>query len=87
MGVPVVTLVGAAFFERLSYSNLSNAGLSDLCAFTRDEYVAKAVELAADVKRRAFLRQNLRAQIRQNPLGQTERFADNFYKKIKEVLS
>jgi len=87
MGVPVVTLVGAAFFERLSYSNLSNAGLGDLCAFTRDEYVAKAVELSADVKRRSFLRQNLRALIRRNPLGQTERFADNFYKKIEEVLS
>ena len=29
MGVPVVTLVGEAFFERLSYSNLNNAGLAN----------------------------------------------------------
>ncbi|MEJ0069233.1 MAG: tetratricopeptide repeat protein [Pseudomonadota bacterium] len=35
MGVPTVTLVGPAFFERLSYSNLSNAGLGDLCSFSR----------------------------------------------------
>jgi predicted O-linked N-acetylglucosamine transferase (SPINDLY family) len=32
MGVPTITLVGPGFPERLSYSNLSNAGLGDLCA-------------------------------------------------------
>jgi len=86
MGVPVVTLVGPALFERLSYSILNNAGLGDLCAFTREEYIAKAVALAEDRKRREMLRTGLRAQIRSNPLGQTERFAENFYKKIESVL-
>ncbi len=79
-------MVGAAFFERLSYSNLNNAGLGDLCAFTREEYIAKAVALAGDKKRREMLRVGLRAQIRSKPLGQTERFAQNFYKKIEDVL-
>ncbi len=86
MGVPVVTLVGPAFYERLSYSNLNNAGLGDLCAFTREEYIAKAVALAGDKKRREMLRVGMRAQIRARPLGQTERFAENFYKKIESVL-
>ena len=86
MGVPAVTLVGPAFFERISYSNLNNAGLGDLCAFTREEYIAKAIALAGDKKRREMLRVNLRAQIRTRPLGQTERFAENFYKKIESVL-
>ena len=86
MGVPVVTLVGPAFFERISYSNLNNAGLGDLCAITREEYVAKAVALAEDKKRRELLRNTLRAQIRSKPLGQTERFAQNFYNKIESVL-
>ncbi len=86
MGVPVVTLVGPAFFERLSYSNLNNAGLGDLCTFTREEYIAKALSLAEDKKRREILRTGLRAQIRNKPLGQTERFAQNFYKKVEDVL-
>jgi protein O-GlcNAc transferase len=86
MGVPAITLVGPAFFERLSYSNLNNAGLGDLCAFTREEYITKAIALAGDKKRRETLRTGLRAQIRNKPLGQTERFAENFYKKIESVL-
>ena len=86
MGVPVITLVGQAFFERLSYSNLNNAGLGDLCAFTREEYIAKALSLAADKKRREMLRVGMRTQIRNKPLGQPERFVQNFYKKIESVL-
>jgi len=86
MGVPAITLVGPAFFERISYSNLNNSGLGDLCAFTREEYINKAITLAADKKRREILRTSLRAQIRSKPLGQTERFAENFYKKIESVL-
>jgi len=86
MGVPVVTLVGPAFYERLSYTNLNNAGLGDLCAFTQGEYMEKALALVADKPRRIHLRLNLRSQLGQNPLGQPERFARNFYKKVEEVL-
>ena len=86
MGVPVISLVGPALFERLSYSILNNAGLGDLCAFTREDYIAKAITLAGDKKLREKLRTSLRAQIRNRPLGQTERFTENFYKKIESVL-
>lgn len=77
MGVPTVTLVGPSFFERLSYSNLNNAGLGDLCARTPDEYVEIALKLASDAHRRRELRHGLRAQIRAHPLGQTKRWVDN----------
>jgi protein O-GlcNAc transferase len=87
MGVPTVTLVGPGFPERLSYSNLSNAGLGDLCAFDMPAYVAKAVELAADRARRRVLRRELRAMIRARPLGDTQRFADAFYAKAHEVCA
>jgi predicted O-linked N-acetylglucosamine transferase (SPINDLY family) len=78
MGVPTVTLIGPSFFERLSYSNLSNAGLGDLCARTPEQYVEIAAKLAADRPRRAALRQGLRAQIRAHPLGQAQRWVRNF---------
>lgn len=86
MGVPVISLVGPAFYERLSYSNLSNAGLGDLCAFTQEEYIQKAVALAADKERRQFLRTNLRQQIGNHPLGDATRFVRNFEAKIRQTV-
>lgn len=86
MGVPVVTLVGPCFFERLSYSNLNNSGLGDLCAFSVEEYQKIALQLVADKERRRYLRNNLRGQILQHPLGQSERFVKNFTDKIADVL-
>lgn len=86
MGVPVVSLYGPGFPERLSYSNLSNAGLGDLAVRTVDEYVATAAALAGDRARRQALRTGLRAQIRANPLGQVQRFVDSFYGKVAEVV-
>ncbi len=67
MGVPTVSLVGPGFPERLSYSNLSNAGLSDLAVFSVEDYVSKAAELAADPGRRLALRHGLRARIAAHP--------------------
>jgi protein O-GlcNAc transferase len=85
MGVPVITLVGAAFFERLSYSNLCNAGLKEFCAFSREQYVEIAVALAADRGRRRELRRTLRTSLRQTPLGDTVRWVKNFEAAIARV--
>lgn len=87
MGVPTITLVGPGFPERLSYSNLSNAGLGDLAAFSPHEYVEKAAMLAEDRARRLALRHGLRDMIRVNPLGQIDRFVQNFYRKAWEVAA
>ena len=86
MGVPTITLVGQGFPERLSYSNLSNAGLGDLAAFSPVEYVEKAAMLAEDRARRLALRHGLRDMIATNPLGQVDRFVRNFYRKVEEVV-
>lgn len=86
MGVPVVSLIGEAFFERLSYSILANSGLKDLATEDKDEFVRLAVALAGDRDRRLMLRQNLREQIRTGPLGQTEQFARDFYDLIAETV-
>jgi predicted O-linked N-acetylglucosamine transferase (SPINDLY family) len=86
MGVPVVTLIGVSFFERISYSNLSNVGLDDLCALTLDEYKAKVMELVENKERRRYLRSNLRMLIKQNPLGKAKDFAHDFGQTIKQIL-
>ncbi|HEY4250028.1 MAG TPA: tetratricopeptide repeat protein [Roseomonas sp.] len=87
MGVPVVTKVGPAFQERLSYSNLSNAGLPELCARTTEDYIAKAIALAQDRPLRRAMRAGLRGMIRLKPLGQVERFTRAFYARVAQVAA
>jgi len=86
MGVPVITLVGEAMFERLSYSILTNAGLGDLCARSVEEYVEVARGLAADRERRARLRTELRSMLKASALGQTRQFATDFYAMIESAV-
>jgi len=87
MGVPVVSLVGPAFYERLSYSILSNAGVGDLCAPDLATYEQIAIGLAGDRERRRALRASLRTQIQQSPLGQGEAFARDFYEMIAQAVA
>lgn len=87
MGVPVVSLVGEAFFERLSYSILSNSGVGDLATHDRAQFVEIAVKLASDRARRLELRQSLRERMKSGPLGRTEDFARKFYDMIANALA
>jgi len=87
MGVPVVSLVGEAFFERLSYSILVNSGAPDLAAMTPEGFVEIAVRLAGDRARRLALRQTLREQMKAGPLGRTEDFARHFYDMVANALA
>jgi protein O-GlcNAc transferase len=86
MGVPTVSLVGPCFYERLSNSNLTNAGLADLCVADRDAYVATAVALAADRSRRSELRHGLRTTIRSTALGRADWFVADFQAAIRQTL-
>lgn len=86
MGVPVVTLVGAGLFERLSCSILGNAGLHDLCAGDLDGYLEAAVRLAGDVERLRKLRRELRPTLKASRLGQTKAFAADFYKMLEAAV-
>ena len=86
MGVPVVAMIGPGFPERLSYSNLSNAGLGEFAVRTPEDYIATATALAEDRARRRLLREGLRGMIRANPLGQVERFVADFYAKVDQVV-
>jgi protein O-GlcNAc transferase len=86
MGVPVVSLIGEAFFERLSSSILANAGVGDMATPDKARYVEIATELAADHARRLALRHSLRDQIKAGPLGQTEQFAKDFYDLVARTV-
>ena len=48
MGLPVITLVGDRHNSRFGYSLLHNMGLDELCTFSEEEYIQKAIDLAND---------------------------------------
>jgi len=75
MGVPVVSLAGEPIVSRAGLSQLSNLGLPELVAFSEEEYVQIATELAGDVSRLAELRKALRARMEASVLMDGARFA------------
>ncbi len=86
MGVPLISLIGPAFYERLSASIMTNSGIGDLAVDSLDAYVAAAVKLAGDRERRLELRDSLRDRMRNGPLGQTEQFARDYYDMIYRTV-
>lgn len=78
MGVPVVSLHGPAFHQRISHSLLNHAGLGELSHATPEGFVQAAVALAADTERLALLRAGLRDRLLASPLFDGAAFARNF---------
>ncbi len=87
MGVPVVTLVGDAHHERLSYSVLNNIGINveELAAFTREDYVDKAVALANRPERIKELRRLIPARLKESILCNPARFTRQMEAAYMEV--
>ena len=85
MGVPVVSLVGPAMHQRLSYAILKQVGLDECCANTPQEFVERAVALAGNVTRLRELRTGLRATVEASPLARSELFVENFQAAMEEV--
>lgn len=75
MGVPVVTLAGGWAGARQGASLLHALGLQEWVAGSPDEFVAKAIALAADREALARLRATMRERIRASPLVDGRRVA------------
>lgn len=85
LGVPVVSLAGMSHVSRVGASILTTAGLSDLVAYSDEEYVEKAVRLARDTRRVEELRSTMRDKISSSPLMDSERFTRNLEKAFKNI--
>jgi predicted O-linked N-acetylglucosamine transferase (SPINDLY family) len=68
MGVPVVTLAGALYFQRHAVGILDHVGLAELVTETADEYRKRAIALALDVPRLIAIRETLRARLAASPV-------------------
>jgi protein O-GlcNAc transferase len=84
MGVPVVTLVGRALHQRISYAILKHCGLDECCAFSAEEFVAKSAALADPAKLRE-LRRDMRARLQASTLARPDLFVENFQNTLEDV--
>ena len=75
MGVPVVTLAGLSYAQRLSGSVLSTLGMHDWIAASPEQYLDIARRAAADRDRLVALRAALRPRMAASPLTDAPRFA------------
>ncbi len=74
MGVPVVSLIGERHASRMGLSILSAVGLTELIAYTPEEYVDICVKLANNLDYLQQLRARLRAQMQASPLMDGKQF-------------
>ncbi|MBR1420376.1 MAG: hypothetical protein IJ575_04900 [Selenomonadaceae bacterium] len=85
MGVPLITLVGDTHNSHFGYSFLKNIGLPELCAFSIDEYVAKAVELAQDIPRIRKYHQTIRRKMIQSPVMDRSIYISELESKYQQI--
>src|SRR5205823_5043845 len=75
MGIPVVTLSGKTAVSRGGVSMLSNVGLKELIAYTKEEYVTIAASLGGDLDKLSQIRSTLREKMQTSPLMDAREFA------------
>lgn len=78
MGVPLISLQGQSFQNRMGASFLKALGKADWLASDEDEYVAIAARLAQQIDTIRDGRAQLRQQLQQSPLGDIQRYAEDF---------
>ena len=69
MGLPVITYISTERHNsRFGYSLLKNVGLGELCAFSEEEYIQKAVDLANDWDRIRDYHLTIRRKMEVSPI-------------------
>lgn len=84
-GVPVVSLAGRPTVGRFGASVLHSVGLDDWIASDVEEYIARAIAAASDIRSLARLRQTLRHRVAQSPLRDPEglaRIVETTYRQL-----
>jgi predicted O-linked N-acetylglucosamine transferase (SPINDLY family) len=85
VGVPVVSVRGKTFAQRVAASVLNAVGLPELACDSVASYRATIFALAGDAPRRARLREHLAGQATASPLFQGAAFArelENLYRRM-----
>jgi predicted O-linked N-acetylglucosamine transferase (SPINDLY family) len=86
MGVPIVTLAGQHFYERMGSSILTALGEPDWVANDEQAYINIAVELASDIAALAATRAGLRGQMKNSPLCNAKEFTQDLESLYRGML-
>lgn len=87
MGVPVITLAGATFVQRMTTAILTFAGLEELVAPDLSGYVERAVRLAQNLPRLNGLRASLRERLARSLLCNTVAHAEALEQAFTEMAT
>jgi len=87
MGAPYITLADRPSIGRLGAAILEGIGHPEWIAQTEEEYIDKAVHLAADLPRLAAIRAGLRQEMEKSPLMDEPGFARKVEKAYGEMFS
>lgn len=85
MGVPVLTLAGTHFLERQGVGLMANVGLENWIACDVEDYIAKAIHMAADIESLTKLRSALRQRALHSPIFDGQRFAAHFVDAMRHM--
>ena len=85
MGVPVITLCGNRHAGRMVAGILTNAGMEDWIAHSREEYCDRAKKAASDIEKLAGLRKNLRGRMLESDLCNGKGFAEELEKAYRKM--
>ena len=85
LGVPTLSLKGSRFLERAGWSLLCAAGLPELAVDSREDFLALAKRLAADLPALARLRAGLRPRLAASPLMDEAGFTRDLERLYREA--
>ena len=85
MGVPFITKEGDRHCARVGMSLLKAVGLDDWIAYSDEEYVEKAVEIAKNREKLLETKRTLRQKMLASPLCDSKGFADKFCGALREM--
>lgn len=86
MGVPLVTLAGDTFHQRVSAPFLHVTGLQDLICESEEQYVEMACALASDVGVLNSIRMSLRDRVEKGIMCDAAAFAGWFGEQMAEIV-
>lgn len=87
MNTPLITLAGSNYVSRVGVSLLSNLGLDQYIANTREEYVQKVVDLARNPSELKLLHQTLRLRMLNSDLANSSSFTSNVEAAYEDMVN
>jgi predicted O-linked N-acetylglucosamine transferase (SPINDLY family) len=85
MGVPVVTLAGRTHVSRVGLSLLTAISSTELASDDGEQYITRAIDLAADLPSLTDIRADLRAWMKESDLTNGPKAAENFEHALRKM--